>query len=279
MFRRAPSPVMRPRNTPDGQITAAATNPGSGSPAAARRPRSPAIATDATTATEEAEATPPERDVRHGVGAPTATTEVTAARYTGALAEILLADPVLSDHAAFATAFEPDEALAAAGAYDWVADLAPKRWEVWVAAYQKMDDKGASVLGWVSGGTGVLAAALTFAVADHKISPWLAVFFLPSIGLAVAACLCAIRSRKGQQFIPPPSVRECLDWVESRGERARVAILAEWNLAITGVMNACSRRARSLEGGLRYGGWAVAALALPVAVAIIRALAYPPGCK
>lgn len=197
-------------------------------------------------------------------------------RYSPESLAVMMSTPYLEAAAAFGDAFEPDAAFAEAGGYDWVADLAPKRWELWLAAYQKLDDKAASVLAWVSGGTGVLAVGVAVAVADRKMSPWVAVFFLPAIVVAVCACVMAAFARTGQRHYPAPDVRTCLTWVEHRGTAARAAVLGEWHKATASLISGCNRRARALESGLRCGTWAVIGLALPVLAAIVWAFANPP---
>lgn len=185
------------------------------------------------------------------------------------LLALVLSDPALKAAAAFGDNFNPNTEAFEKGLYDWVIDLAPKLWESRLATYQKLDDRAASVLTWVSSATGLFTGGIALAVADDKL-PWgIALFFLPAIICAIMAAILVLHSRIASDLFPPPDVRDALVFVGQCYPKGRAAILSQWHKAITRLTTVSNYRAAQISSSLWWAAVATALLVLPLAAVVI----------
>ena len=128
-----------------------------------------------------------------------------------------------------------------------------------------------SILAWLSGGTGLVAAGVTVATADGKLPWFVAALFFPAIVVAVLSSVTLLRCRLASDLYQPPSVRESILHVENRYPQGRISVLAVWHNALTRLTTVSDRRARAIDDSLWYCAWAVALLVLPFVAAIWHA--------
>lgn len=173
------------------------------------------------------------------------------------------------DAAEFRLTFDPVPGVD----YKWVVAYAREQYAAALAVFKELDDKAGSLLAYLGGGAGLLTAAAAAAVADSKIPAAVGLAALPSVLLAAAALVAALRSRRMHAVFLPPDIRHATRYAEFFGDRGEVAFVATVHQCEVLMRPVLAAKARRVEWALRLAVAAVGATALPLVVGVVVRLA------
>ena len=154
--------------------------------------------------------------------------------------------------------------------YDWVYAYAKDRFAQTLAAFKDLEDKAASTITYLGGGTGLVSLGAVLSFSEGKISPvTVAACFVPLVLAGVSLVLATI-SRWTAEVHYPPSIRDAVKFAEhaatATDARAMLAVVIHEGDAAT--MATLSEKARLVEWSLRCKTAAIAAMLLPVLFAV-----------
>jgi hypothetical protein len=159
--------------------------------------------------------------------------------------------------------------------YTWVWEYAKERWDYLVKDNAVIENKAASIVNYLGGGTGLFAIGILSKI--DSSNTFLVWWTLPALLCAVLSVIVAILVKKPAITAALPTIANAKMYADdfaSSKEKATTVFLGQWYLACTDLKLISDRKARLTEIATWLFCIAVALLFLPV---IIGALHPPVG--
>lgn len=184
------------------------------------------------------------------------------------VAKLIASNQDCADAVHFKNTFEPQDGVD----YGWVGEYAKAQYAHYAAIFKDLDDKANSIVGYLGGGTSLLTLGTLTAVASGQISPWIIVFALPSIGLALASLFFAALARQANWIVSLPTVQAacCYSEYAKFAGKGQAAFLGQWHLCITLMRPVVARKAFQVNVATWLFFSTVATLSLPLIVVLVR---------
>lgn len=175
-------------------------------------------------------------------------------------------DPLIRRAAEHANGFVPRRGVD----YGWVVEYARQQHDDALTALRRLDDKAASLAGYVAGGAGLLTLGSLSALSNPATPPAAVLAAIPSVALAALALRSALAARKAVGVYSPPSVADAAAWAEhyaGHDGAAAAAFAGHRYLCAVMLKPAIDAKAAAVNASIRWLIWSVGSLALPIVVA------------
>ena len=156
--------------------------------------------------------------------------------------------------------------------YEWAVKHARDQYAQAETAFKAVDEKAASILGYLGTATGVFAAGVIAKLADGQIDPRIALAATPSFILAGLALVFVALARRPFDCAYPPTACDAADranWYGPDGTEAEASMIGAWHLATALVQHATDKKTRWFASATWMLVSTVAGLVLPLATALI----------
>lgn len=169
--------------------------------------------------------------------------------------------------------------------YEWVCDLAEKKFDLATDTYRNLDDKAGAVVTYLGGVTSLVAAGVVTAAATARLNGWVVAAFFPAFAAAAAAVVNAARARDPRAIYHPPRidvmVRDAHHAAAHGMKNTRAISLGRWHVAVEGMYLAIAEKGQLVSNATWAMAWAVVLLGLPLLTVIVRLatglpIVYPP---
>jgi len=187
-------------------------------------------------------------------------------KFPPTVADLLATAPGCWEAVNFKNKFEPREGVD----YGWVVEYAKDRYAAAMTSFKELDDKAASVIATLGGGTGLLTLGSLVAAATGKIHYLVAAAAVLPISLAAAALFSAIRARETVVVAAPPTVEAATKYADHFEADAEAAFLGQWHLCLAFIKPVLQRKARWVNKALWFLFTAVLAMLIPLGVLIVQ---------
>lgn len=158
--------------------------------------------------------------------------------------------------------------------YGWVVAYAREQFAATLGVFKDLEDKAAWLIGYVGGGASLVGLGAVVALVNAKIPPHVAWAAVAPVACAVVALYCAVSSRMTAPVYYPPAVRDAARYAEFFGDRAEAAFLGQLHLCVSMMHPVLQHKAAWLEWGMRFTVATVAAMLVPLLVALL----WPVPC-
>ncbi|OWK34290.1 hypothetical protein FRUB_10261 [Fimbriiglobus ruber] len=135
--------------------------------------------------------------------------------------------------------------------------------------FDDLDVKAAALIGYFSGGAGLVVVGAIAGIAEGKIGPATAIGIMPAFACAIASIVYGILVRQ-VGTVYRPSVTLAARYAADLTETGEVAFAGQWVLATALTLFGCDRKARLLMVATILSACSVGLLAVPLACAIVE---------
>lgn len=172
--------------------------------------------------------------------------------------------------------------------YRWVVEFARRRHEYFEKSAESLDNKAASIIGYLGGGTGLFTLGSVAAIGSGNANPWIVLLAFPSVLLAGLALYFASKVRRTSSY-GYPKLESAVEYAEhfqppiedpdqKPTRSGEEEFIGTWHEATELTKCSLARKGRDFDWAMRLFFWAIIALFLPLtAGAVTGFLKQPPS--